>query len=129
MQEDKSDPPRQPPEYNPRRSLWNRDNRKGPFSIGLAVVFAVVLGGRFYGQGMHDIGMIVTITITIAAVVMFAFVAPDFFSRSERFDDRDDGRPDLRDIDRLASRHQSENSASSPASQGKAQHISGNEQK
>ena len=127
MQEDKSDPPRQPPEYNPRRSLWNRDNRKGPFSIGLAVVFAVVLGGRFYGQGMHDIGMIVT--ITIAAVVMFAFVAPDFFSRSERFDDRDDGRPDLRDIDRLASQHQSENSASSPASQGKAQHISGNEQK
>ena len=100
MQEDKSDPPRQPPEYNPRRSLWNRDNSKGPFSIGLAVVFAVVLGGRFYGQGMHDIGMIVT--ITIAAVVMFAFVAPDFFSRSERFDDRNDGRPDLRDIARLS---------------------------
>ena len=100
MQKKNPNPPHQPPSYNPRRSSWDRSNRTGTFSIGLAVLFVVGLGIKFFAQGFHDIGMIAT--IAIAAGVMFAFLAPDLFNRSERFDDRDDGRPDLSDIARLS---------------------------
>lgn len=118
MTEEEPNSSNPPPEYNPRRSSWNRDNNTGTFSIGLAVLFVVGLVGKFYVEGFHNIGMIAT--IAIAAGVMFAFLAPDLFQRSERFDDRDDGRPDLRDIARMSSNSSAERLAPSPGSDEEA---------
>jgi len=110
MTEEKPNSNNPPPEYNPRRSSWNRGSNAGTFSIGVAVLSVVGLAVKFYVEGFHNIGMIAT--IAIAAGVMFAFLAPDLFQRSERFDDRDDGRPDLRDIARMSSNSPSERNPS-----------------
>lgn len=62
--------------------------------MGLLVVFVLGLGYKFYHQGFHNIGFVAS--VAIAAGLLFIFLAPERFRRSQRPSSRDSEADDIR---------------------------------